>query len=384
MDVREKSMIILKNVSKSYDDKTMVVDHLDLKIEQGELVVLVGESGCGKTTTMKMINRLIEPTSGLIEINGKDIMSVDPIDLRRNIGYVIQKVGLFPHLTVGQNIGIVPRLLKKNPEDIKRRTIELLDMVDLRHEDYMNRYPSELSGGQQQRIGVARALANNPDIVLMDEPFSALDPITREQLQNELLKLQEELHKTIVFVTHDIDEAIKLGDKIAVMQNGRIVQFDIPEAILKNPASDFIESFVGQGRLWKTPDMLRAEDIMNRDFVQIGMRRTKAHAVELMREKNCEVLAVVDKSGNDQRPLVGMIGRRQLSQGIQDARIKDIMRTDVFTVHPKTSLTEVLKLMNEKNLRFVPVVEDGSMMGIISEASILTVLTEIIPESEGF
>ncbi len=378
-------MIKLKDVSKTYDGKKMIVDHLNLTIEQGELIVLVGESGCGKTTTMKMINRLIEPTSGKIEIDGKDIMTIDPIDLRRNIGYVIQKVGLFPHLTVGQNIGLVPRLVKKDLDDIKKRTIELLDMIDLKHEDYIDRYPSELSGGQQQRIGVARALANDPDIILMDEPFSALDPITREQLQNELLKLQEELNKTIVFVTHDIDEAIKLGDKIAVMQNGKIAQFDIPEAILKTPASDFIENFVGQGRLWKTPDMLRAEDIMNKEYVQIGMQRTKAHAVELMREKNCEVLVVVDKSGNRLREMMGMVGKRQLSKNFDhEVRIKDIMKTDVMTVQPKTPLTEVLRLRDEHNLRFIPVVENGSVLGIISAASILTVLTEIIPESEDF
>ncbi len=251
-------MIQLIDVSKSYNSKDMVVKNLNLDIEQGELVVLVGESGCGKTTTMKMINRLEEPSSGTILINGKDIKEVDPIELRRNIGYVIQRIGLFPHLTVGQNIGIVPRLTKNDPEKVAKRTIELLDMVGMQHEEYMNRYPNELSGGQQQRVGVARALANDPDIVLMDEPFSALDPITRDQLQNELLKLQEELHKTIVFVTHDIDEAIKIGDKIAVMQDGRIMQYDTPEKILKNPANEFIESFVGRDRLWKTPDMLRA------------------------------------------------------------------------------------------------------------------------------
>lgn len=378
-------MITLKKVSKTYDGENTIVDNLDFHVEKGHLIVLVGESGCGKTTTMKMINRLIEPTSGTIEINGQNIKDIDPIDLRRNIGYVIQKVGLFPHLTVGQNIGIVPRLVKKNPGAIKRKTIELLDMVDLKHEEYLNRYPSELSGGQQQRIGVARALANDPDIILMDEPFSALDPITRDQLQNELLKLQEELHKTIVFVTHDIDEAIKLGDKIAVMQNGKIIQYASPENILKNPASEFIENFVGKGRLWKTPDMLRAEDIMNKDFITIGMQRSTAHAIELMREKKCDVLVVVDRSGVNQKHMLGLVGKNQLSIKYEhDMKMKDIMKTDVTTVGPKTSLTEVFNLWDDKKLRYIPVVEGEDTLGIISAPSILNVLTEILPESEGF
>ena len=378
-------MIQLIDVSKSYNGKEMVVKNLNLDIEQGELVVLVGESGCGKTTTMKMINRLEEPSSGTILINGKDIKEVDPIELRRNIGYVIQRIGLFPHLTVGQNIGIVPRLTKNNPEKVAKRTIELLDMVGMQHEEYMDRFPNELSGGQQQRVGVARALANDPDIVLMDEPFSALDPITRDQLQNELLKLQEELHKTIVFVTHDIDEAIKIGDKIAVMQDGRIMQYDTPEKILKNPANQFIESFVGRDRLWKTPDMLRARDIMNKDYVRIGMNRPLAHAVELMREKNCEVLVVVSSSGNNPDYIQGMVGRRQINKDYDhDVRMKDIMRTDVVIVQPDMPLNEVLQLREKHKLRFMPVVEEGITVGIITETSILNVLTEIIPESEGF
>lgn len=378
-------MIELKNLYKTYNGTKMVVNNLDLEINSGELVVLVGESGCGKTTTMRMINRLEEPTSGTILIDGNDIKGVNPIDLRRNIGYVIQKVGLFPHLTVGQNIGLVPRLTKNDPRKIAQRTIQLLDMVDLKHEEYMNRYPNELSGGQQQRVGVARALANNPDIVLMDEPFSALDPITRDQLQNELLMLQEELHKTIVFVTHDIDEAVKIGDRIAVMQNGKIVQYDTPENILKNPANNFIENFVGQDRLWKTPDMLRARDIMNKDYVRIGMNRSVAHAVELMREKNCEALVVVSSSGNNPNYMKGMVGRRQLNKDYShDVRMKDIMRTDVVTVQPDAPLNEVLKLRDQYKLRFMPVVEDGVTVGLITEPSILNVLTEIIPESEGF
>ena len=378
-------MIQLMNVCKTYNGTDMVVKNLDLEIASGELVVLVGESGCGKTTTMRMINRLEDPTSGTILIDGQDIKDVNPIDLRRNIGYVIQKVGLFPHLTVGQNIGVVPRLTKNDPNKIAQKTIELLDMVDLPHEEYLNRYPNELSGGQQQRVGVARALANDPDVILMDEPFSALDPITRDQLQNELLKLQEELHKTIVFVTHDIDEAIKIGDKIAVMQDGKIVQYDTPESILKNPANSFIENFVGQDRLWKTPDMLRASDIMNKNVVRIGMNRSVAHAVELMREKSCEALVVVNRSGNEPDIMEGMVGRRQLSRvGDHETKMKDIMKTDVITVAPETPLTEVLHLREQHKLRFIPVLDGKKTVGIITEPSILSVLTEIIPESEGF
>lgn len=378
-------MIKLIGVCKSYNGTDKIVNHLNLEIRQGELVVLVGESGCGKTTTMRMINRLEKITSGAILIDGKDIQSINPIDLRRNIGYVIQQVGLFPHLTVGQNIGVVPRMLKKDPEMIRKKTIELLDMVGMKHDEYINRYPKELSGGQQQRVGVARALANDPDIILMDEPFSALDPLTREQLQNELLKLQEELHKTIVFVTHDIDEAIKLGDKIAVMQNGDIVQYDTPETILKNPANSFIENFVGKNRLWKTPEMLRATDIMIEDFVQIGINRPVPHAIELMREKKCEVLVVVERSGNEPIKMKGMVGQRQLrKQHGPDARMKDIMRMDIATVSPETPLTEVLNLRGKYSLRYIPVVDHGIMVGLITEPNILNILTEIMPESEGF
>ncbi|MBM4235871.1 MAG: ABC transporter ATP-binding protein [Firmicutes bacterium] len=324
-------MIQLIDVSKTFNGKDMVVDNLSLEIKQGELVVLVGESGCGKTTTMKMINRLEEASSGTIKINGKDIKETNAIDLRRNIGYVIQQVGLFPHLTVGQNIGVVPRLTKNDPAKIAKRTIELLEMTGLKHEDYLNRYPKELSGGQQQRVGVARALANNPDIVLMDEPFSALDPITRCQLQDELLNLQKELHKTFVFVTHDVDEAIKIGDKIAVIQDGRIMQYDTPETILKKPANQFIQNFVGQDRLWKTPEMLRALDIMDDNY----------------------------------------------------DNMKAIEVKDMVFVQPDTPLSEVLKLHEKHNLSIIPVVEQGVTVGVITEPSILSLLAEIIPGSEG-
>ena len=379
-------MIRLQKVTKTYDQKINVVKDLDLQIEKGELVVLVGESGCGKTTTMKMINRLIEPTSGDIFIDGQNTKTVDGNELRRNIGYVIQNVGLFPHLTIEHNIATVPLLCKKNRDEVMERVKDLLDLVDLPHEQYAHRFPRELSGGQQQRVGVARALANDPDIILMDEPFSALDPITREQLQNELLKLQDELQKTIVFVTHDIDEALKIGDRIAVMAGGKILQYDKPEDILKNPHNDFVESFVGSDRLWKTPDMLRAEDIMSKKVVEIGARRSVAHAIELMKEHNTDVLVVVDKVSPRPNKLLGIVGTNRL-KGVTDHSVKmeDIMKADVVEIPHHMNLTEVLGIRKEKKIRYSPVVdEDGKVIGIITNTSIINVFTDIVPETEEY
>ena len=237
-------MIEFKNVSKSFKDIT-VLKNISFEIEKGKLVVLIGLSGCGKTTTLKMINRLIEPTTGTIKINGEDISKKNKIKLRRNIGYVIQQTGLFPHMTIRENIEIIARVDKRPPEEITRRTAELMDMIGM-DETYLDRYPNELSGGQQQRVGVARAFSLDPDIILMDEPFSALDPITRNALQEELITLQAKAKKTIVFVTHDMSEAIKIADKICIMHKGEIVQYDTPENILKYPANDFVTEFVGK------------------------------------------------------------------------------------------------------------------------------------------
>ncbi len=379
-------MITLKGITKSYDKKTNIIDNLSLNIKKGELVVLVGESGCGKTTTMKMINRLIEPTSGEILINGKDIYSFDKNELRRNIGYVIQNVGLMPHLTIEKNIATVPLLCGKDPDEIDAKVNELLDLIELPHTEYAQRYPRELSGGQQQRVGVARALANDPDIILMDEPFSALDPITREQLQNELLKLQEELSKTIVFVTHDIDEALKLGDNIAVMSNGKIVQYDTPEEILKNPANEFVETFVGKDRLWKTPDMLKAEDIMQRKVVRIGVNRSVAHAIELIKEHNILELLVVDKVSDKPNKISGIVGVNRLKL-LSDSskKMKDIMKVDITKIPHDMSLVDVLNIRKEKNIKYNPVVdEQDNVVGIITDTSIINVLTDIVPEKEEY
>ncbi|MEJ9080914.1 ATP-binding cassette domain-containing protein [Gordonia malaquae] len=255
--------IVLDHVSKTYSgQKTPAVADVSMTIPAGEIVVFVGPSGSGKTTTMRMINRLIEPTSGRITIGGRDALSLDANKLRQSIGYAIQQGGLFPHMTVAQNIAVVPKLLKWDKQRIADRVAELLDMVGLDADQFAHRYPRQLSGGQQQRVGVARALAADPPVLLMDEPFGAVDPITRGLLQDELMQLQEELRKTIVFVTHDFSEAVKLGDRIAVLgEQSRILQYDTPEAILANPANDTVAGFVGQGASLQQLNLKRVRDV---------------------------------------------------------------------------------------------------------------------------
>lgn len=245
--------IELTNVTKSYPGQPQAaVENFSMSINPGELIMLVGPSGCGKTTTMKMINRIIEPTSGSIKIDGEDVLSLDQNLLRRRIGYVIQQIGLFPHMTIAENISVVPKLLGWDKDKTAARVEELLSLVELDPSRFANRYPKQLSGGQQQRVGVARALAADPPVMLMDEPFGATDPITREKLQDEFLRLQANIGKTIVFVTHDFDEAIKLGDRIAVLsERSQIEQFDTPANILAKPASAYVSSFIGQGAALK-------------------------------------------------------------------------------------------------------------------------------------
>ena len=255
--------IVLKDLTKKYPNQPRAaVDAVNMEIPAGEIVVLVGPSGCGKTTTMRMVNRLIEPTSGTITIGGEDVTRLDDVQLRRKIGYVIQQIGLIPHLSIAQNVALVPKLLKWDKKRITERVDEMLTVVGLDPEQYRSRYPRQLSGGQQQRVGVARALAADPPIMLMDEPFGAVDPITRSRLQDEFLSLQQTLRKTIVFVTHDFDEALKIGDRIAVLREGsQIVQYDTPEAILANPADDFVEGFIGAGAALKRLHFERVDSL---------------------------------------------------------------------------------------------------------------------------
>nr|WP_207222888.1 ABC transporter ATP-binding protein [Herbihabitans rhizosphaerae] len=298
--------MVLDDVSKVYRGQEQpAVDHVSLTIPAGELVVLVGPSGCGKTTTMKMINRLIEPSSGRITIGGTDVLKLDVDQHRRGIGYVIQQTGLFPHMRVRDNIGLVPGMLGWSRARIRARVDELLELVGL-PADYGQRFPRELSGGQQQRVGVARALAADPPVMLMDEPFGATDPITREHLQNEFLRLQSELRKTIVFVTHDFEEALKLGDRIAVLRPGsEIVQYDTPAAILANPADEYVESFIGAGpnlkRLTLMP--LREETLEPVGADDTNLPRVDAggslrDALDVLLGTGSDAVAVVEEGGD--------------------------------------------------------------------------------------
>jgi osmoprotectant transport system ATP-binding protein len=291
-------MIRLDDLTKEYPGRTIAVDHLTLEVAAGELVVLVGPSGCGKTTTMKMINRLIEPTSGRIILDGDDVTRVDPVRLRRRIGYVIQQVGLFPHKTVADNIGTVPSLLGWDRGRIKSRVAELLELVGLAP-GFGKRYPHELSGGQRQRVGVARALAADPPVLLMDEPFGAVDPIARDRLQMEFLRLQAEVRKTVVFVTHDIEEAVRLGDRIAVLrEGGRLEQYDTPAAILGSPATEFVAEFVGADRGLKR---LSVTNITPADLVHppvVSVDDSLAAARAALDSASARWAVVLDADGN--------------------------------------------------------------------------------------
>ena len=373
-------MIEIKNIVKTAGEK-VILDDISLTIESGSFVVLIGPSGCGKTTTLKLLNKLIEPTSGEIYIDGKPISKEDPIKLRRNIGYVIQNIGLFPHLTIKENIELIPKLKgDKSEEEISETTERLVKMVGLDPDEFLYKYPTELSGGQQQRIGVIRAIATDADIILMDEPFSALDPITRTQLQEWLYELQQELKKTIIFVTHDMDEALKLADKICIMQGGKIQQYDTAENLLKHPANSFVKDFIGSDRLWSEPEYIKAKDIMIKDPVKAIETRTVIQAMEIMRTNKVDSILVTDKNNL----LVGILTVKELRQnGIQDYYIYKVMNQDPLFIYEDCNLIEILNIMNNKNVGHIPVVSrDGQLVGLITRSSLLSVLSEQFLEME--
>lgn len=366
-------MLTLENVSKTYKGGKKAVNNVNLKIAKGEFICFIGPSGCGKTTTMKMINRLIEPSAGKIFIDGENIMDQDPVELRRKIGYVIQQIGLFPHMTIQQNISLVPKLLKWPEQQRKERARELLKLVDIGPE-YVDRYPHELSGGQQQRIGVLRALAAEPPLILMDEPFGALDPITRDSLQEEFKKLQKTLHKTIVFVTHDMDEAIKLADRIVILKAGEIVQVGTPDDILRNPADEFVEEFIGKERLIQSssPDVERVDQIMNTQPVTITADKTLSEAIQLMRQERVDSLLVV----NDERVLQGYVDVEIIDQCRKKANlVSEVLHEDIYTVLGGTLLRDTVRKILKRGVKYVPVVdEDRRLIGIVTRASLVDIV----------
>ncbi|EUJ51758.1 betaine/proline/choline family ABC transporter ATP-binding protein [Paenilisteria rocourtiae] len=369
-------MLRFEHVSKIYKGGKTAVNDLNLDIERGEFICFIGPSGCGKTTTMKMINRLIEPTNGQIFINDKDIMKEDPVKLRRSIGYVIQQIGLMPHMTIRENIVLVPKLLKWSEEKKNERAVELIKLVDL-PEEYLDRYPYELSGGQQQRIGVLRALAAEQNLILMDEPFGALDPITRDSLQEEFKNLQRELGKTIIFVTHDMDEAIKLADRIVIMRGGEIVQFDTPDEILRNPADKFVEDFIGKDRLIEArPNVTNVEQIMNKAPVSITADKSLQTAIQLMKERRVDTLLVTD----DQNVLKGIIDVEAIEHNRRTATsVVDILDKNVFYVRKDALLRDTMQRILKRGFKYVPVVDEKNrLVGIVTRASLVDIVYDSI------
>ena len=371
------AVVAFEHVTKRYGNADApAVDDLTFTIPAGEICVLVGPSGSGKTTTMKMVNRLIEPTGGRITIGGEDVMSLPAVELRRRIGYVIQQVGLFPHLTIGENVAVVPRLLGWRPQRIGERVEELLDLVGLDPATFRDRYPSELSGGERQRVGVARALAADPPVMLMDEPVGAVDPIRRDRLQNEFLRLQEKVRKTIVFVTHDVDEAIKMADRIAILQSGGVLaQYDTPEAILANPASDFVERFVGADRGLKRLSLARVRDLALIEPVTVRAGEPVADARRRLDSAgDLRYALLVDERD---RPL-GWIDRRDL-EGDGDVDPAHAV-PGPQPVQPETTLRDALSVMLASSVQ-LGVVVDGRdrVLGLISVDEISEALREPPP-----
>ncbi|MCM3636291.1 betaine/proline/choline family ABC transporter ATP-binding protein [Sporosarcina luteola] len=373
-------MLKFENVSKVYDDGFKAVDSVSFEIPKGELLVLIGPSGSGKSTTMKMINRMQPHTSGKISINGKDNKSYVASDLRRGIGYVIQQIGLFPHYTIEKNISIVPELNGWSQEKIKPRVNELLELVGLDPKIYAKRYPKELSGGQQQRVGIARALASDPEIILMDEPFSALDPLTREQLQGELISLQKKLNKTIIFVTHDMDEALKMGDRIAIMKDGKLLQLDTPEKLLHEPAHGFVEEFIGKHRIIQNPELMPVIDIMSESVVTSLPQSSPEKAISLIRQRKITDLIIVDDSKN----LLGIVSAYDVIKKVNDiCTIEELMQPISHILQDTASAKDAIIMMDESPFGLIPIVDEkNKVVGLVTRGSLLSALSSQWTETE--
>lgn len=367
-------MIEFKNVSQGYNGKT-VLTGISLTIQTGEFVVLIGSSGCGKTTLLKTINKLNPLEKGDILIDGVSIKSIPNNKLRRSIGYVIQDGGLFPHMTVGENIALLLKTVGTEVSKIPERIDELLEMVNLDPDTYRDNFPIQLSGGQKQRVGVARAFAADPDIILMDEPFSALDPVTRSELQNEIVKLQKRFGKTIVFVTHDMDEAIKMADRICIIQNGKIAQFNSPEEILKHPANTYVEEFIGKNRLWGNPAYIKAADIMKKGAIRISKDRTVLQALQIMKHHVIDSLLVT--SGKNLK-LEGIVWLENL-QEFQNysSSLDDFISTDYTFVYEDTSLQEIIDTIDYNISGIIPVINhQKELQGYLTKSSLLLILSK--------
>ncbi|MBW9332790.1 betaine/proline/choline family ABC transporter ATP-binding protein [Herbaspirillum sp. RU 5E] len=366
-------MIELDQLSKTYTQKdgtqVKAVDAVSLKVAEGEICVFLGPSGCGKTTTLKMINRLINPTSGRVLLDGQDTSGIDEVELRRHIGYVIQQIGLFPNMTIEENITIVPRLLGWDKKRCQERATELMAMVALDPKKFLKRYPRELSGGQQQRIGVIRALAADAPVLLMDEPFGAVDPINRESIQNEFFQMQRQLNKTVIMVSHDIDEAIKLGDKVAVFRAGKLVQFDNPDTLLARPKDDFVSAFVGQDHTLKRLLLVRAgEAATTPATAQPDVSCDQALA--LMDDQDSRYLTIIDA---DNRAL-GYLTRRDVRGNTGVA--EDMVRPFTMNADPDENLRVVLSKMYKHSTSWMPVIaNDGSYVGEVTQDSIASYLS---------
>ena len=369
-------MIEFQHVSKFYKGGKDAVDDINLSFDKGEFICFIGTSGSGKTTSMRMLNRMTDPSKGKILIDGQDIQKINPVELRRQIGYVIQNIGLMPHMTIRENIVLVPKLLKVPVEERNKIAEKMIDLVELPRE-MLDRYPNELSGGQQQRIGVVRALAANQDIILMDEPFGALDPITRDSLQDLVKDLQERLGKTIVFVTHDMDEALKLANKIAIMSEGKVIQFDTPDNILRHPANEFVEELIGEDRLLQAkPDFTTVDEVMLNSAITITPEKSLQEAIKLMREKRVDTLLVVDNS----HVLKGFIDVETLDQQRGKASsVGDILNKDVFFVQKTALLRDALQRILKRGLKYVPVVDEQKrVVGILTRASLVDIVYDVI------
>lgn len=368
-------MIEYKQVKKIYNGN-VVIEGLDLSIEKGSFVCLIGPSGCGKTTTLKMLNRLIKSDGGQILIDGKDINSLNITDLRRSIGYVIQQIGLFPNMTVAENIAVVPKLLKWDKKRIDLKVRELLELVDMDYEEYASKYPHEMSGGQQQRIGVLRALATNPSLILMDEPFSALDPVTRDSLQDEVKALQEKLGITIVFVTHDMDEAIKMADVIVFMEDGKIVQKATPSEMVRSPKTKTVRQFMSKHLEGSEDIDLVCRDLMKSNVFKVFAKRPIMECIGLMRMRDLNTVVVTDsdKKYLGVSYLDDLIERRD-----ELSSVGEVVVETVPTFKLRDDAKEAISLMNTREHDYVLVLNDlDEVSGIITRGSIARSLTEVV------